>query len=40
MYAEMLFIDFRAVFLLSSYPRLDLKQIVADITTNLLCLDM
>ena len=36
MYAEMLFI----VFLLSSYPRLDLKQIVADITTNLLCLDM
>ena len=26
MYAEMLFIDFRAVFLLSSYSRLDLKQ--------------
>ena len=26
MHPEMLFIDFRAVFLLSSYPRLDLKQ--------------
>lgn len=26
MYAEMLFIDFRAAFSLSSYSRLDLKQ--------------